>query len=428
MSFGDDQRGQSIQIGAMLLFAMLVVSMATYQVTVVPSQNAEVEFNHNQEVHGQLLEVRNGVLQTANAGGTYPVSVALGTRYPSRTVFINPPSVSGTVRTVQQGSGEILVENASAIDNETADFWTTSADRGYASRALAYEPSYNRYGSAPLTIYENSVLYHRYDGAVVRAADQRIVDGRRINLVALQGSLSRSASTEVAVDLVGQSAPTRTIAVESRVDEPLTIRVPTGLTESAWRDLLAGERGADGNVVMDCVAPDPCGTLTLTFKPGTYDLRLARVDVGDGGPAPLAAYATDVVGDGVSIPENSSQLLTVEVRDAYNGPASGVRVNATVTEGTSGGSTGSLLSLEAGIGGDSLLNLETSTSLLGLSDDTGSDAQANATTDERGLASFVYKAPENVDRQQTVEVTVEFDGGGTDVREVVFTIAIENKN
>lgn len=394
MSFRTDSRGQSMQIGAILLFGMLVVSMSAYQATIVPEQNEAVEHRHSTQVRGEMLDVRNGMLRAGADGETHPASVALGTAYPERTVFVNPPAPSGTLRTVERGGGGIVVENATAIDGETADFWA-GTDRRYESRALVYAPDYNRYGSAPTTTYENSVLVDRYDHAVVNATGQRLVDGRRIDLVALRGSLSRTASGEVAVDPVGATGDARTVAVESSAADPLTVRIPTGLPESEWRDLLAGELGGAGNVSsLSCAGadPDPCGTLTLTLEPGTYDLRVTRVDVTDV-PASSPAYATDVGGDGATIPEGSSRRLVVEVRDAYNDPESGVRVNGTITDNATGG--------------DGLDRTE-------------------ATTDRSGRAAFVYEAPDDVGTTSQAEVTVEFGGGGEPAREVVFEVTVSD--
>jgi len=55
---GDDERGQAIQIGAVILFSFVVIGFSLYQATVVPDQNSEVEFNHNQNVQQDMLSYR----------------------------------------------------------------------------------------------------------------------------------------------------------------------------------------------------------------------------------------------------------------------------------------------------------------------------------------------------------------------------------
>ena len=68
MELRDDDRAQAIQIGAVLLFGILVISFSTYQAFVVPNQNENVEFNHNQRVQGQLQEVRNAIVSMPGTG------------------------------------------------------------------------------------------------------------------------------------------------------------------------------------------------------------------------------------------------------------------------------------------------------------------------------------------------------------------------
>jgi len=50
----DNGRGQSIQIGAVLLFGALIIALAGYQAFVVPQENEQVEFRHSQTVRSAL--------------------------------------------------------------------------------------------------------------------------------------------------------------------------------------------------------------------------------------------------------------------------------------------------------------------------------------------------------------------------------------
>ncbi|PSQ20173.1 hypothetical protein BRD01_15000 [Halobacteriales archaeon QS_8_65_32] len=89
MSLRDDERAQTVQVGAILLLGTLVVALSVYQMTSVPGQNAETEFTHNQGVHEQLQEVRTAILETA-AEGTG--------RYPRRRWRSGPDTASGSSR------------------------------------------------------------------------------------------------------------------------------------------------------------------------------------------------------------------------------------------------------------------------------------------------------------------------------------------
>src|SRR6056297_3327826 len=124
MTFWDDDRAVTVQVGVVLLFAILVVAMSLYQSTVVPGQNQGAEFEHEQTVQGQMTDLRNAILRTGTTGAGQPTSVTLGTRYPQRTFFINPPPATGELRTTAAGS--FTVENVTALSPETSDYWNSS--------------------------------------------------------------------------------------------------------------------------------------------------------------------------------------------------------------------------------------------------------------------------------------------------------------
>jgi hypothetical protein len=234
MEFRDDERGQAIQIGFILIFGVLVISFASYQAFVVPDQNSEVEFNHNQQVQGQLQELRNGIVSSVSRTTTVAVAVDLGTTYPSRLVAANPPAPSGALRTVgTTDSGvNLSVNNAVAQNNETADYWNGS-QRNFTTGVLEYRPNYNEYNDAPRTVYENTLLYNQFRSANRTVTGQSLVDGNEITLVALNGSLNAAGSTSVTVDVRSVSTPDSATAVEPESGENLTVSVVSGVVGRA---------------------------------------------------------------------------------------------------------------------------------------------------------------------------------------------------
>lgn len=334
MLSGFDERGQAIQIGAVLLFGVLVIAFAGYQAFVVPNQNKQVEFNHNQQVQQQLQDLRNGAVSIPGGGSGRSVSVQLGTQYPSRVVALNPGPPSGSLRTAGTTNPAVNFSVLNATTGgETGDFWNGDS-RNYSSGSLVYEPNYNEYEGAPRTVYENTVLFNTDRGRNLTRTDQRLIDDRTISLVSLNGSLSVSQSSSVAVDLEAVSTSTRTVAVENAsAGENVTVSVPTQLDENAWRDLLAPELVENGGYVYDISSEPIDGSqfrrLSIRLEPNVeYTLRLTRVGVGTGVREPSEAYLTTVSGNGSAVPEGSTQRLVVEVRDSFNNPVSGVTVNA----------------------------------------------------------------------------------------------------
>ncbi|ELZ26925.1 hypothetical protein C475_08321 [Halosimplex carlsbadense 2-9-1] len=393
-----DDRGQSIQIGAVLIFAALILLLSLYQATIVPQQNEQVEFDHNQQVRGDLLDLRNAVTSMFGESASRSVSIQLGTTYPSRVLAVNPPPVSGLLRTVGTADGSVYfgLANAVALDSETDDFWNgTGPIREYSTGAVVYRPSYNEYGQPPRTVYDSTVLYDdfTFEEATITRSEQALVSGSTISLVALNGSLQRSASGATAVDVRSVNASSTTVSVKNKTNGPLTIQFSTRLSRSTWEGLLEDESNFI-RVRSVGTGPGEFETLAIDLKPGTYDLRMAKVGVGTRVTGTDPAYMTDVAADGSTVPEDGSVRLTVEVRDEYNNPVAGVDVTGSPSDGT-------LAETELTTGGD-------------------------------GRVSFVYEAPGNVGSTMDVPVEFSFRAGPTtpfdpdDPEDIEAVVSVQN--
>jgi len=331
VSFRDDERGQAIQVGAVLLFAALIIAFSTYQAFVVPNQNREVEFNHNQEVQGDLLEVRNSIASMPGGNAGRSIRVDLGARYPSRLVALNPGPATGTLRTIGTNDDryKLTITNATTT-GETGDYWNGST-HVYNTGGLAYAPNYNLYDQAPRTIYENSVLYNDGRDRSITVTEQQLIRGNRITLVTLNGSLGTTRSGTISVDPKPLSTSTRTVTVSNQ-SHNVTVRVPTRLSAAQWRNLTAGETNVEGLTVDEGAVDGDWGLLKLDLEPDTtYDLRMAKVGVGTGYSDPTAEYILPVAGNESTVPEGGTQRVVVEVRDGYNNPVEGVQVNASAS-------------------------------------------------------------------------------------------------
>jgi hypothetical protein len=375
MTFRSDDRGVTVQVGTILLFATLVVAMSLYQATAIPSQNETVEFRHNERVQGQMQDVRNAILRTGATGAGQPTSVRLGTQYPGHALFVNPPPAAGTLRTAELGV--ISVRHLLATDSETRDYFDGS-EHSFSTRRLVYAPTYNQYGNAPDTVYENSLVYNRGRNGNATLTDQQLVQGKRITLVTLDGNISRSQSGVISFDpqaLSPSATVTRTISVRTDGTDPV-IRVPTTLGVDKWRNLLAGQQ------YVRSVEPGAGGTVAVTLKGQedganvTYDLRMAKVGVGSNTVETNATYITNASPRNVTV--NGTTTLVAEVRDRYNIPVSGVTV-------------------------------------------TSSDGGENRTTDERGRVRFGYEATTS----GTETVTLSIGGNDTALERVPYRIETE---
>jgi hypothetical protein len=342
MGFRDDERGQAIQIGFILIFGVLVISFASYQAFVVPNQNSEVEFNHNQQVQGQLQELRNAIVSSVGRTTTAAVTVDLGTTYPSRIVAANPPSPSGTLRTVgtTDDGVNLSVNNAVAQNRETADYWNGTR-RNFSTGLLEYRPNYNEYNNAPRTVYDNTLLYNQFQSANRTVTGQSLVDGNELTLVVLNGSLQVTQSTSTTVDVRPVSTPDGATIVEPEPGETLTVSFVSRLPAKQWNETLAGERNAspgDDRYVTD-VSPGPARTdglynVELTFEDATYRLRMAKVGVGNGVTEESTAYLTDIDGEGTSVQRGDNATVTLSTRDQFGNPVTAATVYANSSTGS----------------------------------------------------------------------------------------------
>jgi len=326
MRFRDDQRAAALQVGAILLLGFFVIGLALYQATIVPDQNEEVEFDHNQQVQESIQEVRNGILRTASAERTSPTTVPLGTRYPSRIVAVNPPSSSGRLATLS--SGEVRLVNATAVNDETADYWNGTT-RSRSTKQLTYTADYSRYQAAPVTVYDDTVVYNEFDGANRSVTDQRLLNGNLIYVVSVDGSLNRSGTQAVSVSPTPVSASDRTVAINGT---DIAIEVTTDLPEDEWERLLEDQYESNGGRIAGNAngVTVSSGTLTIDLVSNkTYRLRMAKVGVGTGVSETTEQYLT-VIDGADSVTTGGTRRIVLEVRDGYNNPVSGATVDASV--------------------------------------------------------------------------------------------------
>lgn len=342
MRIRGDDRAVTVQVGAVLLFGMLVVSLSVYQLTAVPAETEQIEFNHNLRLQQDMQEVRDSVLRGAATDTTQSETVELGTRYPARVFAVNPPPATGSLRTVGTGDPAVAVvlTNASSPTSEVSDHWN-GTDQSFGTGALVYEPGYNEYRNAPATVLENTVVYNAFENAsgsgveTLAVSEQAVVDGRRITLVLVNGSLSRTQTGSVGVDPTPVSASANRITLRNDT-APMTLSLPTRMENETWQDLLADA----GAVAFESytTTPGPFNTVNLTLKRGvTYHLAVAKVGFGTvRDPTPAAAYLVPGQNTPPTFSNNSTATLRYEVRDRFNNPVSNETVTLTVTDGDSG--------------------------------------------------------------------------------------------
>jgi len=261
MDLVGDERAQSIQVGAVLLFAVLIVAYSTYIAFVVPDQNREVEFNHNQQVQRDMIDVRNTLLETYTGGNDGYAEVALGTNFPARLAALNPPPPSGSLYTTPEEP--ITIRKNGPSGTEITDDACPGTNVG--TRFLEYSPEYSVYDRAGTLRYESSFLVHDFGDSSVTLTDQTLVRGDRIQIIPITNGFNVGGSRTVAVE------PQAGLLDTTEVSNPV-VTLPTRASEQTWERLLDGEVDPSNVAVSG-------GEVTLTLS-GAYTIECGPVGVG----------------------------------------------------------------------------------------------------------------------------------------------------
>lgn len=321
-----DDRGVSEVVGAILIFGLLVTLLATIQSAAIPAANQEVEFNHNQEVRGDIISLQEAASRSGALGTTESVKMQVGATYPSRLLFVNPPNPSGAVRTVDT-SNDVEISNVEAKNSDTRLYVDGDLD-SLETQRFEYDPNYNEYQNPPTSVLEYGALYNEVDGDNIVLNGGSIIRGNTINLLFFAGDLERAASGSISIETNPTSAPARTVTVRpNNPGNPIVLRLPSKLSASQWEDILEDELVSNGGNVDSITKTGDNVFISLVAPSGTtYDLKMARVGIGPNPPQPSAVYTIDASQSTPSIGTGNQKQYTFEIRDKYNNPVSGEEV------------------------------------------------------------------------------------------------------
>ncbi|MFB6085641.1 MAG: hypothetical protein ABEJ84_02345 [Halodesulfurarchaeum sp.] len=271
-----DERGVSAVIGFILIFAILIISLSTYQAVWVPIQNEQVEYDHYQSVKNDMTNVRSAIFEARTTGEPQSVTVKLGTRYPTRVLAVNPPPATGQLETGVRRNITMTHQDGTAIDIPARYPGISNWSEVY-TQFLTYTPNYHELDTGAPIQHEHGLLYMNYSkteqggGLVLHSREQTLVktvgDGpNMVTIVPIQGNYSEQGVERVTIE------PEPGILV-SRQFENINVTVPTELGESTWEEVLSGQLRPE-KIVVD----EGAETLTLVLD-GTWRVRYAPVGV-----------------------------------------------------------------------------------------------------------------------------------------------------
>lgn len=269
MDVSGDDRGQSVQIGFVLIFGILIITLSIFQGAIVPNQNRTVEFNHYQEVRNDMTVLYTEVvsLGSSSRSGQVLTPVTLGTRYPARLIFINPPPAIGTLQS--SGQGEISFSTSDPYN-------ATNICGGETSTGLVYSPEYQE-STLPQIRYDNGLLYVETADGEYATLENRIVvneSAGRVNIYRTSGRLEAKSEVGVLpIELTGTDTYGETTVA---LDSTSEIVLPSDLPASAWNNATA----LRGNVTAESVPNRDAVNLT-EFSDQDYTIRCYTTGLGE---------------------------------------------------------------------------------------------------------------------------------------------------
>jgi hypothetical protein len=284
-------RASTSVLGFTLMFSITMTTFALYQADVVPHQNEQVEYQHNQGMDAELRKLGGRMHQATVEGAETSVTLDTAPEYPSRAVARNPPPPDGTIRTTTTGT----VALTGFHSRTTLQPYWDGSERRFDTRMLAYEPRYNKIEGASYWV-EQGVVAKRYANGQSRVVRGQVVSGRTISLTLLSGDIERTGdSSTVRFRPVSTTTERLTVTPGSAP----TVTLPTRLSESHWKD-----RAEESTTIE-----------SVDHRGDEVELALADdIDPSDGDTEPYSLRLTKVTVDGpaeVSDPSTDAEYLTV---------------------------------------------------------------------------------------------------------------------
>ncbi|WP_396611838.1 hypothetical protein ACH9L7_00700 [Haloferax sp. S1W] len=330
---GRDTRGTSEILGLVFAFALIISLIATSQLALTPVLNAGDEADHHHRVTADLATLDSAVFGVAGTDETGRFAVETDISYPERYLVVSPPDSTGTFATT--GENDAAITGAVAVSQASA-YWDGSSKTLGTTQTLVYTPNYNERNSERLHIESGASYLVTADGTEI-VHRQSLIRGTDVSLVLLDGELGGRTVAGQSVRITPQSASERAITVRSTASDPLTLEVPTALSNETWQRLLANESAVQSISYADAGPGSDYGTLTVELAPGLYNMHLAHVTVGSPdaggaigaaslGPDDEVAYLSLESQNGTWVPTSGRETVVVRAYDKFGAPVSGATV------------------------------------------------------------------------------------------------------
>ena len=231
-----DERGASVVIGVVLMLLVVATLYGIVQAYHVPNWNKDVEYEHLDVVHSDMMTFKSDVEDVALSEVPKSSDFRMGVHYPSRPFLVNPgPGVSGSLT-----SEDVAVSIVYTIDAYEEPTITTD----YTSNRIIYEVQGTV--DSPRLVYEHGVIIRDYGSESATTDEQSLIIGDEIYLPILIGDLTASSSMETEAIAL---KPMSYFYSRSKI-KSVTVTMDTDYPE-VWEQLLAGTSTASTTVEVD---------------------------------------------------------------------------------------------------------------------------------------------------------------------------------
>jgi outer membrane protein assembly factor BamB len=228
-SLWQEERGVSVVIGAILMLLIVVAMWGIIQAFHVPNWNKDVEYEHLNIVHDDMMTFKSDVEDVALSGEPKSSDFHMGVRYPNRMFLANPGTgVAGSLT-----SDTVPISIVYTIDAPGDPVIT----QNYSSNRISYEVQGTV--DSPKLVYEHGVIIRDYGNEYATTDEQSLIVGDEIFIPVLTGNLTASSSMEtesIALKPLPQSPGSSKI-------KSVIITIDT-LYPEVWTQLLAGKSTA----------------------------------------------------------------------------------------------------------------------------------------------------------------------------------------
>ena len=227
-----EERGVSVVIGAMLMLLIVAAMWGTIQSYHVPNWNKDVEYEHLNMVHDDMITFKSDVEDVALSRAPKSSEFRMGVRYPNRMFLANP----GT-----GVAGSLTSESVNVTVQYTLSGGGGNVTQTYSSSRIAYEV----HGTIdnPKLVYEHGLVIRDYGNASATTDEQPLIAGDEIYIPVLTGNLTSLSSMETQSVNIKPLSQSNTVTRINWTQITLYTNYP-----GVWEQLLAGT-GTAGTTV-----------------------------------------------------------------------------------------------------------------------------------------------------------------------------------